>query len=149
MEVRLTKRFRFEMAHALLGHDGPCRNIHGHSYELDVCLKGKPRNESGHPKDGMVMDFSDLSAIVHTCILADFDHALVIHTDAPVPSSDTEPFGKVVRLPIQPTCENLVLRFSERLRQHLPETVQLYQLRLRETSSSWCDWFLSDNTLSS
>ncbi|HEU4716904.1 MAG TPA: 6-carboxytetrahydropterin synthase, partial [Bacteroidia bacterium] len=32
--IRVSKVFRFEMAHALSGHDGPCKNIHGHSYSL-------------------------------------------------------------------------------------------------------------------
>jgi hypothetical protein len=41
--VRVTKRFHFEMAHALRCHDGLCANIHGHSYVLDVTLIGKPR----------------------------------------------------------------------------------------------------------
>jgi len=29
--IRITKEFSFEMGHALLGYDGPCRNVHGHS----------------------------------------------------------------------------------------------------------------------
>lgn len=37
--IRLTKEFKFEMAHALPGYDGPCRHIHGHSYELYVTIK--------------------------------------------------------------------------------------------------------------
>ena len=44
--IRVTKEFKFEMAHALLGHDGPCKNIHGHTYALSVTLKGKAINDS-------------------------------------------------------------------------------------------------------
>ena len=32
--IRLTKEFSFEAAHMLEGYDGPCREIHGHSYKL-------------------------------------------------------------------------------------------------------------------
>ncbi len=32
--IRLTKQFHFEMAHVLEGYDGPCKNVHGHSYVL-------------------------------------------------------------------------------------------------------------------
>jgi 6-pyruvoyltetrahydropterin/6-carboxytetrahydropterin synthase len=39
--IRVTKRFHFEMAHALRCHDGLCANIHGHSYVLDVTLIGE------------------------------------------------------------------------------------------------------------
>ena len=44
------------MAHALYGHDGPCKNIHGHTYHLSVTLLGAVVNEHKHPKDGMVID---------------------------------------------------------------------------------------------
>ena len=57
--IRVTKVFTFDMAHALYGYDGPCKNIHGHTYILSVTLKGKVINENNHPKNGMVIDFSD------------------------------------------------------------------------------------------
>ena len=78
MTIRVTKEFRFEMAHALAGHDGPCRNIHGHSYLLSVTLTGTPVNDPASPKNGMVMDFSDLKKIVDSAIVRPFDHALVL-----------------------------------------------------------------------
>ena len=42
--IRLTKEFSFEMAHTLDGYDGPCREIHGHSYRLFVTVKGRPKD---------------------------------------------------------------------------------------------------------
>ena len=62
----LTKIFHFEAAHALMGYDGRCRNIHGHSYEMRVTIKGMPLMDENNPKYGMVMDFGDL--IVHIFI---------------------------------------------------------------------------------
>ena len=61
--IRLTKEFKFEMAHALKGYDGLCRNIHGHSYELLVTIKGVPISDPSSAKLGMVMDFGDLKKI--------------------------------------------------------------------------------------
>jgi len=58
--IRITKEFKFEMAHALKGYDGPCKNIHGHSYELMVTILGYPVVDESSPKLGMVMDFGDL-----------------------------------------------------------------------------------------
>ena len=58
--IHLTKIFRFEAAHALMGYDGRCRNIHGHSYEMRVTIKGNPIMDDNSPKNGMVMDFGDL-----------------------------------------------------------------------------------------
>ena len=63
--IRLTKEFSFEAAHALDGYDGPCREIHGHSYRLFVTVKGCPAAGEGDPKCGMVMDFGVLKRIVN------------------------------------------------------------------------------------
>ena len=40
--IRITKKFRFEAAHALYGYDGKCKNIHGHNYNLFVTVIGVP-----------------------------------------------------------------------------------------------------------
>ena len=63
--IRLTKEFSFEAAHALDGYDGPCREIHGHSYRLFVTVKGCPADDDTNPKCGMVMDFGVLKSIVN------------------------------------------------------------------------------------
>ena len=62
--IRITKKIKFEMAHALHGYDGLCKNVHGHSYRLSVTIKGDVKNEKGYKKDGMVMDFGVLKDIV-------------------------------------------------------------------------------------
>ena len=56
--IRITKEFKFEMAHALYGYDGLCKNIHGHSYRLWVTVRGEVLEENGSKKDGMVLDLS-------------------------------------------------------------------------------------------
>ncbi len=45
MKIRLTKKFTFEMAHALWKYDGACKYIHGHSYILHVTILGEPEKE--------------------------------------------------------------------------------------------------------
>ena len=52
------------MAHLLEGYDGPCRNVHGHSYKLEVTVIGTPLPDISNPKYGMVMDFGILKEIV-------------------------------------------------------------------------------------
>lgn len=41
-EVSVCKIFTFDAAHQLVGHKGKCSNLHGHTYKLEVVLKGKP-----------------------------------------------------------------------------------------------------------
>lgn len=50
MVLRITKQLSFEMAHALLGYDGKCQNIHGHSYKLFVTVEGVPIHDNNNQK---------------------------------------------------------------------------------------------------
>ena len=67
--IRVTKEFNFEASHALDGYDGKCKNIHGHSYQLVVTIKGKPIEDANNPKNGMVLDFGDLKQLIKDSIL--------------------------------------------------------------------------------
>lgn len=145
MTVRITKEFRFEMAHALLGYDGPCRNIHGHSYRLLVTLKGRPLNDPDDPKAGMVMDFSDIRRIVYEAVVGPFDHALVLRRDVTPLLHEALAHEKLLLTEFQPTCENLVLHFADRLIASFPTGVVLYRLQLFETATSCAEWCLEDN----
>jgi 6-pyruvoyltetrahydropterin/6-carboxytetrahydropterin synthase len=140
--IRLTKIFNFEMAHALYGYDGPCKNIHGHSYELVVTVDGEPINDPKHPKHGMVMDFSDLKKIVVEEVVNQHDHALLLNGDSPhrnIPDLNTN-FEKVIFTPYQPTCENMLMDFKQRIESRLPNHVRLVSLRLKETPTSYAEW---------
>ncbi len=145
--IRLTKEFSFEAAHALGGYDGPCREIHGHSYRLFVTIKGTPSTDPMNPKQGMVMDFGVLKKIVNEEIISRFDHALVLRTtaDEGLRRVLSEQFDNVVTVEYQPTCENMLDDFAHRLMMRLPEGVTLHSLRLHETASSYAEWFSEDN----
>lgn len=70
----LTKTFHFEAAHQLPNHNGKCARLHGHSYQLEVTLRGPILNRPGAPDHGMVMDFGDLSQIVKAAAIEPLDH---------------------------------------------------------------------------
>jgi 6-pyruvoyltetrahydropterin/6-carboxytetrahydropterin synthase len=145
MNIRVTKEFKFEMAHALLGHDGPCANIHGHSYQLSVTLKGTPINDATHPKTGMVIDFTDLKHVVNTHIIHPYDHALVLNISTPANVYAGLSNQKLILVNYQPTCENLVIHFAQALIAVLPKHIALHHLLLRETSTSYAEWYAQDN----
>ncbi len=135
------------MAHALYGYDGPCKNIHGHTYKLSVTLKGKTISKSGHPKDGMVMDFSDFKKIVTSNVIEIFDHSLVLNQHSPhatLPELRNN-FEKINYVPYQPSCENLIIDFLNRIRIHLPSHIILNSIKLEETPTSFAEWFMEDN----
>jgi 6-pyruvoyltetrahydropterin/6-carboxytetrahydropterin synthase len=145
--IRITKRFHFEMAHTLYEYDGLCRNIHGHSYNLEVTIAGEPRNEPGHPKDGMILDFSEFKNIVKANVVNRFDHALMVNRLVPEKQQELlkQTTERVIVVDFQPTSENIAVYISEILQQHLPAGVILFSIRLYETATSFAEWFASDN----
>ena len=138
----ITKIFHFEAAHALNGYDGKCRNIHGHSYEMRVTVKGMPLNEPGNPKNGMVIDFHDLKAIVNQEVIEKLDHSFIIGKNMPKEFVEItkQNFDKVVELPYQPTTENMLADFAQRIKSHLPQHVELYSVTLQETRDNIAEW---------
>jgi 6-pyruvoyltetrahydropterin/6-carboxytetrahydropterin synthase len=130
--IRVTKEFSFEMAHVLWNYDGPCKNVHGHSYRLFVTLSGFPVDNQENPKNGMVIDFGDLKSIVKIQIVNIFDHSVVLSDKLEKGKTNmfTRLFGNTVLVSYQPTCENLVADFAERIAPHLPSGVKLHSLKL-------------------
>ena len=143
--IRITKEFKFEMAHALHGYDGLCKNIHGHSYRLWVTISGEIKNEKGHKKDGMVLDFDSIKKIIKQAIIEKYDHSLVLNANSPHAEIDLSAFEKVFYLPFQPTSENLVNDFAKLIKSNLPENVELLKVVLSETATSFAEWNLEDN----
>jgi len=144
--VRISKEFTFDMAHALLGYDGLCRNIHGHSYTLVVTVIGSPVHDSQSPKNGMLIDFKDLKNIIKQQIVDRFDHALVLNklTPGDLVEMLVRNYDKIVLLDYQPTTENMIADMAGQIKSLLPSHLRLYSLRLRETPSSYAEWFEGD-----
>ncbi len=144
MNIRVCKEFTFEMAHALYGHDGPCRNVHGHSYKLSVVLIGSPKNTRSSDY-GMVIDFAEMKELINKEAVDFFDHSLVINNDYPFAIPEGDAFCKVHRVEYQPTCENLLLDICSRLNGKFPPSVKVVSIRLRETATSYAEWNADDN----
>ncbi|MFH1825893.1 MAG: 6-carboxytetrahydropterin synthase QueD [bacterium] len=58
----------FDSAHALRGYDGPCENLHGHTWKVQVFLRGDKLNNIG-----IMADFRDIKKALKD-VLAKFDH---------------------------------------------------------------------------
>ncbi|GAK98903.1 queuosine biosynthesis QueD [Nonlabens ulvanivorans] len=146
-KVRITKEFTFETGHALYGYDGKCRNVHGHSYKLAVTVIGTPINDANNVKHGMVIDFTDLKKIVKEEIVDPFDHATVFNKNTPhveLAQELRERGHEVILADYQPTSEMMILDFADKIRNRLPENIELFSLRLRETETSYAEWHASD-----
>ena len=146
--IRITKQFSFETGHALYGYDGKCKNVHGHSYKLSVTVIGKPISDNSNVKFGMVIDFSDLKKIVKEEIVDHFDHATVFNKNTPHVELAKELSSRghhVILVDYQPTSENMVVDFAQKIINRLPADIKLHSLKLQETETSFAEWFASDN----
>lgn len=146
--IRITKQFSFETGHALYGYDGKCKNVHGHSYRLDVTVIGAPISDNANVKFGMVIDFGDLKKIVKDEIVDVFDHATVFNKNTPHVelAKELESRGhNVLLVNYQPTSEMMVIDFAEKIKKRLPSNIKLHSLKLQETATSFAEWFASDN----
>ncbi|MCO6499283.1 MAG: 6-carboxytetrahydropterin synthase [Vicingus serpentipes] len=143
--IRITKEFQFEMAHALLGYDGPCKNIHGHSYKLKVTVIGKVKEGTADSDEGMVIDFGIIKDIVNELIVHKYDHSLVLNEKMKIEEEQFEFMNKLIIVPFQPTCEKLLVHYANLIQSKLPSNIQLHSLFLRETPNSYAEWFAEDN----
>lgn len=146
--IRITKLFTFETGHALHGYDGKCKNVHGHSYKLEVTVIGAPITDINSTKHGMVIDFGDLKKIVNKEIVDEFDHATVFNKNTPHLELAQEMQNRghnVILVNYQPTSENMVIDFAQKISAKLPNYVKLHSLKLKETDTSFAQWFASDN----
>ena len=147
MNLRVSKIFDFETAHALWGYDGKCKNIHGHSYKLTVSVAGDRISDPSSTKLGMIIDFTDLKIIVKEQIVDIYDHCLLVNGNTPHKSyAEVEHgFSKIMLCDFQPTCENMLADMVEKLLVSLPSEVSLKYVKLQETATCFSEWFLEDN----
>ena len=147
-KIRLTKQFGFEMAHALWNYDGSCRNVHGHSYKLFVTIIGEPIKDVNSPRNGMIIDFSDLKKLIKSQIVDELDHSFMVSSDADIHrlKQVDQMFEKLKVVDFQPTCENLLFYIAGIIIAHLPGNLKLYSLKLCETPTSYAEWFAEDQT---
>ncbi|PKP21840.1 MAG: 6-carboxytetrahydropterin synthase QueD, partial [Bacteroidetes bacterium HGW-Bacteroidetes-22] len=54
-------------------------------------------------------------------------------------------FGKVIIVPWQPSSEGFLVDFARVLKAKLPMGVSLHHLLLRETPTSFAEWYADDN----
>lgn len=113
----ITKVFTFDAAHHLPNYQGKCKNLHGHTYKLEVTLSGELERTSG-----MLIDFAKLKKIVKEDVLKEMDHAYL---------------NDILK---NPTAENLINLIWKKLDLNISKQkkdIFLYELKLWETPTSY------------
>ncbi|WP_238651691.1 6-pyruvoyl trahydropterin synthase family protein [Paenibacillus piscarius] len=140
-EVSVCKIFTFDAAHQLIGHKGKCSNLHGHTYKLEVVLKGVPSVEEGQSDEGFVIDFSDIKQVVQGAVVDRLDHAFLAMGNEPVLETLMATRSKVALLSFRTTAENLSAYIAYELKQ---ASLPVYSVKLWETPTSWAEVLAAD-----
>ena len=134
--ITVTKTVRFDAAHVLTNHGGLCKNLHGHTYRVDVSVA----QEEGSQSD-MVMDFKDIKNIANEVVCEKFDHAFIYNTAS---EGECEIAAVVERhgmrtapVPFRSTAENLAKLFFGELKKRIPS---LSSVKVWETLDSCAEF---------
>lgn len=134
--LTVTKSVKFDAAHILTNHQGLCKNLHGHTYRVEVSVTQRPDSDAD-----MVIDFKDLKRVCADVILARFDHAFIYDGTSPAESeiaAVVEKHGmRAVRLAFRSTAENLARHFFAELAPRVPG---LSAVRVWETPDSVAEY---------
>ena len=138
--LSLTKIFCFEMAHAIYGYPGACKNIHGHSYELRVTVSAGSDNKDYIPAPGFILDFKELKQVVTEEVIRIFDHKLVLSENYLQQKTELAAHENLVTWQVEPTAENLLIYITRAVADKLPADIKLVKLKLYETKDSYAEW---------
>ena len=109
----LTVKSHFDAAHELRGYPGECRNLHGHTWDVEVTVGGSELDTVG-----IVYDFKALKDDL-TAVLGEYDHAFI---------NEVPPFTELT-----PTAENLARVIYERLRETVDPRVRVVEVSVWES----------------
>lgn len=109
----ICRSFKFDAAHFLPLHKGKCQKLHGHTWRVEVAIRG------AELKDGMLMDFAELKKIAYEKIISVYDHQCL------------NDFYET------PTAENIALTLRKLVSFELPEGIHVHFVRVWESSDSY------------
>jgi len=115
-------REHFDAAHFLRNYQGKCSQLHGHRWDVEICVAG-PRLD----QVGMLVDFGEIKSAVKE-ILDKLDHQLINEVDGFKPEQ------------LNPTAENLAFFLFLTIKDLLKleaESAQLAWIKVYESPDSW------------
>lgn len=103
--ISCTRRIEFDAAHRVVGHEGKCRNVHGHRYVIEASFVASEALDDL----GRVVDFGVIKSVLGGWVDEHWDHTAILF-------ADDERLGKAISehtlqrifyLPTNPTAENM------------------------------------------
>ena len=130
--MKVAKEYRWEMGHRLPFHDGGCRNLHGHSYRMEIELEG------GRDENGMVIDYYEVDKIIEP-IIEELDHAFMVNiNDKELLDTLKKLDSRRVEVEFDSTAENICSYFLEKIRDSdLPGSITKIKVTVAEMENSY------------
>lgn len=113
-------RRHFDAAHALRGYQGKCENVHGHRWQVVVCVEQADLDDRG-----LAFDFTRLKGALDA-VLEEYDHHNL---------NETPPFDR-----LNPSSELIAKSIYERLQERLPEA-KLKCVEAWESPDAWATYY--------
>jgi 6-pyruvoyltetrahydropterin/6-carboxytetrahydropterin synthase len=143
--MRVSKTVTFDAAHRITLHKGKCKNLHGHTYKMEVILEGGLVAEDGASDLGMVVDFGEVNKILKEKIVEVYDHSTMIWKEDkllyPISKKLAEEEGMNIQIMDFPsTAENMAVYFYYTIASALPKGVSLYEVKIWETPNAFASY---------
>src|SRR5208282_3585713 len=91
--------------HTVMGHEGKCKNLHGHNYRIWFQLE----SSTGPDKVGRVVDFGVIKSLFCQWLEDNWDHKFLVFQDDPRNIDLAQIDPTVVVVPFNPTAENMAV----------------------------------------
>lgn len=121
---QVSKTFSFDAAHALRGYEGNCERLHGHRWEVAVCVEGTDLNALG-----LLVDFRAIKAAAQAAT-AEYDHNTL---------NDVAPYDT-----INPSTENIARTIFHAVQGKLAAIApdaHLAYIQVWESPTSWAKYW--------
>ena len=145
--VTVCKEVTFDCAHMLSGHEALCKNLHGHTYKVQVSVTNEQIVEG--PSVDMVIDFKHLKEAIAKSIMDKFDHAVIFSSSEFRNEAEEDLFEwackhnmRLFEMPRRTTAEDMSLFFRELIMQELTSigyTPMNISIRVYETPTSFAE----------
>lgn len=115
MPWTITREHEICCGHRVAGHEGKCKDLHGHNYKFVMTLA--PKN--GLDPIGRVIDFNAIKLYLCDWLERNWDHKTLLWKEDPLYLELMKKFSQHIRLdsiiglPCNPTVENIAEYFVE------------------------------------
>ncbi len=125
---KVMKTVSFCYGHRLLNYQGKCQHLHGHNADVVITLESEALDARG-----MVVDFTDIKAVVKEWLDNELDHTLLLCRDDPVLPLLEGAGERVFVMDDNPTAENIARLIFEFVAQ---QGFPVVEVSLWETGTS-------------